>query len=72
MCLWVLGQPEAAIADADHALKDARETGQVANVMYALVGTTTCFIENGRNETADTLTSELLVLAEENVRRQMN
>ena len=36
MALWMLGYPEAALADADHALKDAREIGQAATLMYAL------------------------------------
>ena len=31
--LWLLGYPEAALADADHALKDAREIGQAATLM---------------------------------------
>ena len=34
--LWLLGYPEAALADAEHALKDAREIGQAATLMYAL------------------------------------
>ena len=34
--LWLLGYPEAALADADHAVKDAREIGQAATLMYAL------------------------------------
>ena len=36
MALWMLGYPEAALADADHALKDAREIGQAATLMFAL------------------------------------
>ena len=36
MALWLLGYPEAALADADDALKDAREIGQAATLMYAL------------------------------------
>ena len=36
MALWMLGYPEAALADAEHALKDAREIGQAATLMYAL------------------------------------
>ena len=35
--LWLLGYPEAALADADHALKDAREIGQAATLMDALM-----------------------------------
>jgi hypothetical protein len=27
---WLLGYPEAALADAEHAVKDAREIGQAA------------------------------------------
>jgi tetratricopeptide (TPR) repeat protein len=37
LALWILGHPEAALEDADHALKDAREIGQAATLMYALV-----------------------------------
>ena len=36
LALWLLGYPEAARADAEHALKDAREIGQAATLMYAL------------------------------------
>ena len=36
LALWMLGYPEAALADADQALKDAREIGQAATLMYAL------------------------------------
>ena len=32
LALWMLGYPEAALADADDALKDAREIGQAAYV----------------------------------------
>ena len=28
--LWLLGYPEAALADTEHAVKDAREIGQAA------------------------------------------
>jgi hypothetical protein len=34
--LWLLGYPEAALSDIDHALTDAREIGQVATLMYLL------------------------------------
>ena len=36
LALWLLGYPEAALADAEHALKDAREIGQAGTLMYAL------------------------------------
>ena len=32
----ILGYPEAALVDANHALKDAREIGQAATLLYAL------------------------------------
>jgi hypothetical protein len=34
--LWLLGYPEAALVDAHHALKDAREIGHVVTLMIAL------------------------------------
>jgi predicted ATPase len=34
--LWLLGYPEAALRDADDALRSAREIGQAATLMYAL------------------------------------
>jgi predicted ATPase len=33
---WVFGYPDKALADADHAVKDARELGQAGTLMYAL------------------------------------
>jgi predicted ATPase len=34
--LWFLGYPDAALADAENALKDARQIDQAATLMYAL------------------------------------
>jgi predicted ATPase len=34
--LWLLGYPEAALADIDQALKDARESGHAASLFFAL------------------------------------
>jgi hypothetical protein len=34
--LWVLGCPDAALADVDQALKDARDIDQAASLMFAL------------------------------------
>src|SRR5260370_42416096 len=36
IALWLLGYPDAAIADANEALCDARETGHAATLIYAL------------------------------------
>jgi hypothetical protein len=35
--LWLLGFHHAALADTERALKDAREIGQAATSMYALL-----------------------------------
>ena len=37
LALWMLGYPGAALTDMDQMLADAREIGQAATVMYALV-----------------------------------
>ena len=37
--LWLLGYPDAALRDTDDALTNARETGQVASLMFALYWT---------------------------------
>jgi predicted ATPase len=37
LALWALGYPVAALADADNALKSAREIGQAATLMTALI-----------------------------------
>jgi hypothetical protein len=42
--LWSLGYPEAALRDADDALKNAREIGQAATLMHALAITATPYI----------------------------
>ena len=34
--LWLLGYPEAALADIDQALKDARESGHAVSLLWAL------------------------------------
>ena len=36
MASWLLGHPQAALADTEHALKVARETGHSATLMYVL------------------------------------
>ena len=53
MALWLLGYPEAALADAKHALKDAREIGHAATLMFALSITTLTQIFCGNYATAN-------------------
>src|SRR6516162_5571430 len=63
--LWLLGYPEAALRDADDALKNAREIRQTATLMFALnhavVPCTLC----GNYAAAAAHAQELVGLAEE-------
>ena len=63
--LWSLGYPEAALTDAEHALKDAREVCQAATLMYALSFTLWTNIFCGNYATAAAQAQELAALAEE-------
>jgi predicted ATPase len=45
--VWLLGYPEAALADAERAVKYARELGQAAALMYALCYTSVTLIISG-------------------------
>ena len=65
LALWLLGYPEAALADADRALKDAREIGQAATLMYALVIASLTHILCGNYAAANALADELVALADE-------
>ena len=63
--LWLLGYSEAALADADHALKDAREIGQAATLMFALTHASGTHLQCGNYAAATALVDELVVLADE-------
>jgi class 3 adenylate cyclase/tetratricopeptide (TPR) repeat protein len=65
LTLWVLGYPKKAVADSDHAVKDAREIGQAATLMLALNHTSLTHILCGNDATANALLDELVVLADE-------
>jgi predicted ATPase len=65
MALWLLGYPEAALADADRALMDAREIGQAATLMQALGWPSMTNINCGNYAAANRLVDELVVLADE-------
>ena len=62
---WYLGYPEAALADAIHALKEARAIGQAATLMYALHYTSWTFFHCGDFTTATAGLEELVALAAE-------
>jgi predicted ATPase len=63
--LWLLGHPEAALADAEQALKYAREIGQAASLMFALFYTSFICLLSGNYAIAKTLIHELVALADE-------
>jgi predicted ATPase len=62
---WLLGYPEAALADADHALGEARETGHVASLMHTLGHVPFTFCECGSRTKAKLVVDELAALADE-------
>ena len=63
--LWWLGYPEAALADAGDALRDAREIGQAATLMYALTITSLTHICCGNYVAANAQLDEVAALADE-------
>jgi class 3 adenylate cyclase/predicted ATPase len=63
--LWLLGYPEAALADVDHALKVAREIGEAATLMYALFFTALTHIFCGNYGAANAFSDEHVSLAEQ-------
>jgi predicted ATPase len=65
LALFLLGYPEAALADAHHALKDAREIGQAAELMHALVFTSLARIHCGDYQAVGVVLDELAALADE-------
>jgi predicted ATPase len=64
LILWFLGYSEAALADAAQAVREARETGQAAALMYALdvTGLTQTFC--GNHTTATAQFNELVATAD--------
>ena len=64
--LWALGYPEAALADAEHAISYARAVGQAATLMYALVNTSFYIhLICGNYAIANMHLDELVTLADE-------
>jgi tetratricopeptide (TPR) repeat protein len=63
--LWLLGYPDAALTDADDALKNARETGQAATVMFALCFAGLTHIVCGDYARAHALLNETIALADD-------
>jgi predicted ATPase len=63
--LWLLGYPEAALADTKDALSDAREIGQAATLMYALHMAAYTVIFCGDYVAAEKHSEELMALGHE-------
>jgi len=63
--LWLLGYPAAGLRDADDALKIAREIGQAASSMFALLFVARFHVLCGDYLVATALSQELSALADE-------
>jgi predicted ATPase len=65
LALWLLGHPEAALTDANRAIKDAREIGNAATLMFALAYTVFTPTHCGNYAAASSQADELVALADE-------
>ncbi len=63
--LWVLGCPDAALADSEQALRDARELGQAASLMFALPHASLTDIHCGKYSAANAQLDEVVTFADE-------
>ena len=63
--LWLLGYPDAALGDADQALRDAREIGHAATLMFALALAPQAHFLSANYATTTAATDELAALANE-------
>jgi predicted ATPase len=65
LAFWLLGYPEAALADTDHALKVARDVGHSATLMYVLNFSIWTHIHCGNYATATALVDEFTTLKDQ-------
>jgi class 3 adenylate cyclase/predicted ATPase len=63
--LWLLGYPKAALGDVDRAVEAARDIGQAAALMFALVYSSWPSAWTGNDVAAEGLLREAVALAEE-------
>jgi tetratricopeptide (TPR) repeat protein len=66
LALWALGYPEAALADAEQALSEAREIGHAGTLMVAIGLTCLIQLMSGNYAIAKAQSDELIGLGEEN------
>jgi predicted ATPase len=62
---WMLGYPETALADADHALECARQDGHAGTLMYAQFHTSLTNVLCGKYAAANEQSNEVVRLADE-------
>jgi predicted ATPase len=67
LTMWVLGYPNAAQANVNQALADAREIGQAGTLMVALCITSLTHILCGNFSAAEAQSDEVIPLAKEKV-----
>jgi predicted ATPase len=65
LALWLLGYPEATLADNEHALGFARDIGQAATLMFAQNFTTWTYALCGNYKSAIAQSNESVALAKE-------
>ncbi len=62
---WMLGYPDAALADADHAIADARESGHAGTLMYAQFHTSLTNVLCANYAAASSQSNDAIRLAEQ-------
>jgi class 3 adenylate cyclase/predicted ATPase len=67
LALWGLGYPEAALADADQAINNAREIGHPITLINALIVTSFARILSGNCASANERATEAVTLADKKV-----
>jgi class 3 adenylate cyclase/predicted ATPase len=65
LALWLLGYPQAALADTEHALRVAREIGHSATLMYVLNFSIWTHVHCGNYAAASALVDEFSVLKDQ-------
>ena len=65
LALLLLGYPDTALTDADRAVKNARDIGQAATLMFALLHAWLANFQCGNYDAVNALADELFALADE-------
>src|SRR4029077_19601088 len=65
LALWVMGYPEAALADLNQAISEARDNGEAATLMFALGHAPLILLWSGNYITAATMIDEVIALSDE-------